>query len=124
MRGISYWFFLSAALYVAAGMIFGLYMAISHDHTLSPAHGHLNLVGWVTMAIFGIFYHLVPHAAQGMLPRVHFVLATVGLWLMVPGIALAIRGTTEALAALGSIATFVSMVLFLVVVVRSHRRVV
>jgi heme/copper-type cytochrome/quinol oxidase subunit 1 len=123
MRGPAFWFFCSAAAYVAAGMAFGIYMAISGDHTLSPVHGHLNLVGWVTMAIFGLFYHLVPHAAETRLARAHFAVATIGLWLMVPGIALAIRGATEAFAALGSLFSLASMLIFLFVVVRSHRRV-
>ena len=121
MRGLAFWFFASAALYVAAGMIFGIYMSISQDHSLSPVHAHLNLVGWVTMAIFGIYYHLVPEAAESRLARLHFILATIGLWLIVPGIALAIRGQTEALAAIGSLATLGSMLLFIFIVVRSRR---
>jgi hypothetical protein len=33
----------------------GILMAIAQDFTLAPAHAHLNLLGWVTMALYGLF---------------------------------------------------------------------
>jgi len=113
MRGVALWFFVSAVIYVTLGMLFGLWMSASHDHSLAPVHGHLNLVGWVTMALFGIYYHLVPAAAQTRLARLHFGIATLGVWIMVPGIGLAIMGRTEMLAALGSFLTLGSILIFL-----------
>jgi cbb3-type cytochrome oxidase subunit 1 len=121
MRGVALWFFASGVIYVTLGMFFGIWMAASQDHTLSGAHAHLNLVGWVTMALFGVFYHLVPAAAQSPLAKVHFALATIGVWLMVPGIALAVMGQTELLAIAGSLATVASMLVFLFTVVRQRR---
>jgi len=122
MRGVALWFFASAVVYVTFGMLFGIWMSASHDHTLAGAHAHLNLVGWVTMALFGIFYHLVPSAAGTRLATLHFVVATVGVWLLIPGIALAIRGQTEMLAILGSFATLGSMAIFLYTVMTRSRR--
>ena len=121
MRGVALWFFASAVIYVTLGMLFGIWMSASHDHGLASAHAHLNLVGWVTMAIFGVYYHLVPGAAQHRLATLHFVLATAGVWLLVPGIVLAIRRTTELLAVLGSFVTLASMLLFLVIVLKNQR---
>jgi len=121
MRGVALWFFASAVIYVTCGMLFGIWMSASHDHGLASAHAHLNLVGWVTMALFGIYYHLVPAAAENRLAVLHFAVATLGVWLLVPGIVLAIQGRTEILAILGSFATLASMLLFLVTVLRSQR---
>lgn len=121
MRGVALWFFTSAVIYVTLGMMFGIWMSASQDHGLASADAHLNLVGWVTMGLFGVYYHLVPAAAQGRLAVLHFALATIGLWLLVPGIVLAIRGKTEILAALGSFTTLASMMLFLVVVFGNRR---
>jgi hypothetical protein len=120
MRGVALWFFASGVIYVTLGMFFGIWMAASQDHTLSGAHAHLNLVGWVTMALFGVFYHLVPAAAQRPLAKAHFALATIGVWLMVPGIALAVMGQTELLAIAGSLATVASMLVFLFTVLRQR----
>jgi cbb3-type cytochrome oxidase subunit 1 len=117
MQRVGTWFFTVAALCAAVGMAWGIQMAATHDHLLSPAHAHLNLVGWVTMGLFGLYYRLTP-AAAGRLAWVHFALAVAGVLLMVPGIALAILGQTEALAIAGSFATIASMVLFVGTVLR------
>ena len=113
MKGIGLVFFVSAALYGLAGMSLGLWMGAQQDFTLAPVHAHLNLLGFVTMALVGFFYHLTP-AAAGRLARVHFGLATIGLWLMVPGIGLAVTGHGEAMAIVGSLVMISSMVLFVV----------
>lgn len=122
MRGIAFWFFLSAAFYVLFGMGFGIWMSASGDHQLASAHAHLNLIGWVSMALFGIYYHLVPAAGESRLAKLHFVVATVGLWTLVPGIALAIQRHTETFAKLGSLITILGMVLFVAIVIRSRQR--
>jgi hypothetical protein len=41
-------------------MVWGLVMAISNDHSAMPAHAHLNLLGWVSLFPFGIYYRLHP----------------------------------------------------------------
>ena len=119
MRGVALWFFVSAVLYVIVGMGFGIWMAASQDHSLAGAHAHLNLLGWVSMAIFGVYYHLVPAAAASRLAPLHFIVATLGLIVFVPGIALAIMGRGEALASIGALLSLASMLIFLVTVVRN-----
>ena len=122
MKGVALYFFLTAVLAVTGGMIWGIQMSISGSHLLGGAHAHLNLVGWVTMALFGIYYHLTPQAAATMLARVHYVVALAGLVLFIPGIVQAIRQTGETLAAAGSILTLLSMLIFLFTVVTQARR--
>jgi hypothetical protein len=117
MQSVGTWFFTVAALCATVGMAWGIQMAATHDHLLSPAHAHLNLVGWVTMGLFGLYYRLTP-AAAGRLAWVHFALALAGVLSMVPGIALAILGQTEALAVAGAFLTIASMVTFVVTVLR------
>ncbi|HWJ40081.1 MAG TPA: cbb3-type cytochrome c oxidase subunit I, partial [Candidatus Limnocylindrales bacterium] len=55
-----------------------------------PAHAHMNVVGFITMMIFGIGYQLLPrlfgHQLQSRaLAIAHWWLANVGLALMVAG---------------------------------------
>ena len=118
MRDLAFVFFLAAVLCVTGGMIWGLQMAASGDHSMVGAHAHLNLVGWVTMALFGLYYRLTPQAAQGLLPKIHAVLAITGVIVMVPGIAVAISGGSPLAAIVGSFLTFGSMATFLFTVVR------
>ncbi|KJS14572.1 MAG: signal peptide protein [Hoeflea sp. BRH_c9] len=119
MRGIGFYFFVFGALCVTAGMGWGIEMAISGDHRLAGAHAHLNLVGWVTMGLFGIYYTLTPRAAASGLAKIHLALAVAGVVVMVPGIAIAIQGGTEALAAAGSMLTAASMLVFLYTLFRN-----
>lgn len=122
MKGVALYFFVTAVVAVTFGMSWGIRMAISGDHLLAPAHAHLNLVGWVTMALFGLYYHLTPAAAEKALAKLHYIVALAGLLIMIPGIVLAIREVTEAMAAAGSILTLASMVIFLVTVLLNARR--
>lgn len=122
MRGLAFWFFFTAVIYVIAGMAFGIHMSIIHDYQLAPAHAHLNLIGWVCMAIFGLYYHLVPRAAASPLAKIHFVIATLGIWTIIPGIVFAVREEGETLAKIGSILSILSLILFLVIVVRSRAK--
>jgi hypothetical protein len=78
MQNISNWFFRLAVVYLIAGISLGLFMAASHDHSLFPVHAHINLLGWVTMSLFAIFYRFFPAAAASKLAAVHF-------WIYVPG---------------------------------------
>ncbi|HET7197492.1 MAG TPA: hypothetical protein VFI86_02415 [Burkholderiales bacterium] len=52
--------FRAAVLFVLAGMAWGIQMAVSGNHQAFPAHAHLNLLGWVSLFLFGVFYHLHP----------------------------------------------------------------
>jgi len=47
-------------LFVIAGMMWGPVMAISENHATFPAHAHRNLLGRVSLYLFGVFYHLHP----------------------------------------------------------------
>ncbi|MCE8512521.1 hypothetical protein KBY24_10330 [Ruegeria pomeroyi] len=123
MNGVARAFLLVAILAGLCGMVWGIQMSASHDHTLSPAHGHLNLLGWVSCSIFAFYYHLVPDAAENPLARVHFGLVVAAVILLAPGVALAIQGKTELLAKLGSVIMLVSMLLFGWIVLKAPRRV-
>ncbi|EYD78111.1 hypothetical protein Rumeso_00294 [Rubellimicrobium mesophilum DSM 19309] len=118
MRNIAFVFFLAAVLCVTCGMVLGLYMAASENHILVGAHAHLNLAGWASLALFGLYYNATPQAAQGWLPRVHAVVAILGVLIMVPGIAIASTGGTPGMAIVGSLLVFASMMIFLVTVIR------
>lgn len=118
MRNIGTLFIVTAALFASFGMLWGIQMSISQDHGLSPAHAHLNLVGWATMAIFGLYYSITPEA-RGRLAALHYVLHTIAVLIFAPGIVLAVSHKGESIAALGSLLVVASMLLFVIVVIRT-----
>lgn len=69
------------------GVSIGYYMGASHDFTASPVHAHINLLGWVSMFLYGLFYRVLPEAAQGLLPKLHLVLAVTGFLIFMPALA-------------------------------------
>ena len=118
MKQIPTRFFATAAIFALTGMIWGIQMSASHDHTLSPAHGHLNLIGFVAMSVFGTYYALTPPAAHSRLALLHYGLTVATVLLLTPGIALAITQRGEILAQVGSSLAVLSMALFAFVVLR------
>ena len=112
MRNLPTLFFLTAAIFALIGMVWGIQMSANHDHTLSPAHGHLNLIGFVAMSIFGIYYALTPQAAASRLAALHLALSIVTVLVLTPGIVLAISEQKETLAQIGSILAVITMALY------------
>jgi len=73
-------------LFALTGVSLGYWMGVTHQFLLSPVHAHLNLLGWVSMFLYGLFYRALPDAAGGWLPKVHLGLAVVGLTIMMIGL--------------------------------------
>ncbi|OAP36967.1 hypothetical protein AU381_19020 [Sinorhizobium glycinis] len=107
---------IGAVLYAVAGMVFGIVMSASGDHSLSPAHAHLILLGWVTLALYGTFYTLCAEATKTWVARIQVALAHLGVLVLTPGIVLAIQGRSETPAKVGAVIVLMSMLLFATVV--------
>lgn len=107
MPKISHLFFRAGILFLITGIGLGLAMSISQNHDVIGAHAHINLLGWVTSAIFGGYYALNPAKAEGRLPQIHFWVYTAGVALMSVALYLLLKGTTgaEPFVALGSLLT-------------------
>ncbi|WP_323766838.1 hypothetical protein [Marinovum sp.] len=118
MKSIATWFFGTGALFALCGMVWGIQMSATQDHTLSPAHGHLNLIGFVAMSVFGAYYALTPRAAAARIASIHYGLVTAAVLVLTPGIVLAITGQGETVAKLGSVLAVLSMAIFVFVVLR------
>ncbi|WCL53232.1 hypothetical protein [Gimibacter soli] len=114
-------FFKLGALYGLIGIALGVYMGASHDHSQMPTHAHLNLLGFVSMMLFGGYYRLHPAANHTMLARMHFWLSNIGLWMMIVGLFVMFSGNmgAEPLTAVGSIVVLISMAMFVAVTLRT-----
>ena len=121
MKGLAFWFMVLGVISVLVGMGWGIIMAGGKDYTMAAAHAHLNLLGFVSFSIFAFYYHLVPGSDSGMLPKLHFLLSVIGLVIVVPGIVLSKQGTTEVMAAGGSVLSALGMVCFFLVVLGGAR---
>jgi cbb3-type cytochrome oxidase subunit 1 len=105
-----------AALYLAVGVTMGIGMGIAHQFTLAPVHAHINLLGWATLAIMGVVYHVYPAAAQTRLATIHFWVHNTALPVFMVGLAFALTGHEAFLpvAIVGASVVFVGIVAFVV----------
>lgn len=62
MSWISVWFIRASIIYLALATLLGIVMAVAPDTIidLKFSHVHLNLLGWMSMMIFGVGYHIFP----------------------------------------------------------------
>ena len=106
-----------AALYALLGMSLGIWMGISGDHGQYPAHAHINLLGWVSFALYGLIYRNVPAAAQSRLAPWHFGVANLGAVLLLSGVFAILSGHPEfePLAAAGGMLTLLGGALFAII---------
>lgn len=105
-------FLLTALLYAIVGMGLGIHMGIAHDFSGTPIHVHINLVGWVTLAIYGLIHRAYPAMSASRLAWPQFWIAQAGALVFPIGIALSIYRDWPVLAILGSLAVFLAMILF------------
>jgi hypothetical protein len=117
------WFMRFGILFALIGVSLGIYMGITHEFQFSPVHAHINLVGWASMFLAGLFYKSHPEADTG-LARIHLYIAVPGLILLAAGIYGSIAATAWAapVVGLGSILTFVAMLLFAFIVFKTTGR--
>jgi uncharacterized membrane protein len=114
-------FFKAAITFLLLGIAMGLQMSISGEHNVTGAHAHTNLLGWVTMAIFGGYYALNPAKAETRLATIHFWSYVASVVVMVPSLYLLYLGYSafEAPLAIASLVAFASVAVFAAVVFSS-----
>lgn len=107
-----------AVLYILVGVVIGIVMAASHDYTLRPVHTHVNLAGWASMAIFGLFYRAVPAAADSTMAKAHFWIYNISAPILLVLLTMFVSGNTaiEPLLAISSIALAIGFLCFAIVV--------
>ncbi|MGB8078430.1 MAG: cbb3-type cytochrome c oxidase subunit I [Gallionella sp.] len=89
------WFIYACIIYSIIGFSWGAIMGgvpafrhfvdySSHGRLITLAHGHINLLGWVEMAIFAALYYVVPAVSRRpiysvRLVKIHFWMHNFGL---------------------------------------------
>ncbi len=115
-----------AVAFVIAGMAMGIGMAASQDHSIMPAHAHLNLLGWVSLFLFGIYYERRPALDSSRLALIQVGLWSVGTIVLTAAVAAIHLGYVAAdpIAALASLVILAAMLLFAYFVFRPATSVV
>ena len=97
MPRVSAAFFAFGVVCVLCGMGLGMHMGATQDFAMAPVHAHLNLLGWVTMALYGTFYALTSATMSKRLAWINFYVAALGVVLLIPSLAMFLSGNTKVL---------------------------
>jgi len=110
-----------AVLFVIIGMIVGVYMAASHNHALGQAHAHINLIGWVSLFLIGLFYERRPQLDKSVSARWQVIIYSIGAVVTNASLAALLLGNAgaEPGAAAGSFIVLGSMIWFAWLVFRN-----
>ncbi|MEM7068474.1 MAG: hypothetical protein AAF478_06275 [Pseudomonadota bacterium] len=116
-------FLITAVLYGLLGLGYGLMMAITQDHGQMPTHAHIMVIGWVSFAIFGMFYKQYEEGVSLGLAKAHFWLAQISLLVLVIALTMVYsgNGAGDPIAAVSAIAYSVSFLVFSVVALKAVR---
>lgn len=126
MPRVSAAFFALGAVLLLGGMTLGEYMGAHENFALAPLHAHINLLGWVTLALYGTFYALTRETYSPVLAWANFVLSGTGVLAMIPLLALTLTAPNgaQAYGALAGAAGGVALLGLLVFIVSVLRELV
>ncbi|WP_166039621.1 hypothetical protein [Sphingosinicella sp. YJ22] len=113
MQRIDIMFILLGALMLVCGVSMGIYMGIAHDFSLAPIHAHANLVGWVSLTLFGIVYRIFPELKERRMAATHLGFAAPAAIVFPFGIYLAIFAEWPFLSIVAALAWMVGCLIFL-----------
>lgn len=120
MSKITVGFIKCAMVYFVLAILIGIYMSSAGaSYPLKQIHTHFNLLGWMSMMIFGVAYHILPRFSGAplwseKLATAQLYLANAGLIGMALGWILISTGGPKILLVIASIAEGVSIVFFVV----------
>lgn len=111
--------FRAAILIALTGMVWGAAMGATGDHATHPAHAHLNLLGFVALFLFGLFYHLHPALDATRLARMQVWAWIAGSLALAAGVAMIHTGRPgEPIAGVASVVLILDMATFGWIVLR------
>src|SRR3972149_4216415 len=99
MSSITVWFIRLAIIYFVLAILLGLHMSVAGPvYPWMPIHVHFNLLGWISMMIYGVAYHILPRFSgrplwSDRLSVWHIWLSNIGLVGMAAGWMMSASGT-------------------------------
>lgn len=106
-----------STIYFLIGITFGIYIGVADQFQFSSAHAHINLLGWVSLAIIGAIYHLFPEAGENKLAKGNFWLMMLGVPLLTFAMVLFRMGMEEfagPMSGVGGILILIGVLVFVV----------
>lgn len=112
-----------SAVYFALGVLLGLYMSMAQNYVYTGVHAHVNLLGWASLALAGIFYWLFPKAGNSIYGKIHFWLHNLGLPIMMISLFMVVSGFSQFLTfiPIGAIMVSIAVLFFAFNIIKNVR---
>lgn len=81
-----------AVVYLVIGMTLGIGMGMTHNFLFRSVHAHVNLLGWASLALAALVFHVFPETARTRLAAVWFWTYNISLPLGIGAVALVMAG--------------------------------
>lgn len=120
MSKITVYFIKCALIYLLVSIIIGIYMSGSGpQYPYKQIHTHFNLLGWMSMMIYGVAYHILPRFSgrplwSEKLATAHLYLANIGLLGMALGWILMSAGWDHTVHAIFSVVETIAILFFVI----------
>ena len=119
MERVIVWYLRMSVIYFVLGVVIGFTLLLWPDEALYyiPVHVHLNLLGFMSMMIYGVGYHILPKFSGAFIhsPRImniQFWVSNAGLIGMAISWPFMLRGESGVPLIVSSFLTVVAAVLF------------
>ena len=99
-------------LCLLGGESLGIWMGANQNFTLAPAHAHLNLVGWVTLSLYGVAHRLYPALSASRLAMPQMIVAIIAAVTVPFTVAYTIMGGSELPAIINSLFIVLGTLMF------------
>jgi hypothetical protein len=109
-------FVIIGSLGLVVGMLLGVGMGAAHNFALAPLQAHVNLIGFVSAAIFGMAYRHWPALKDSSLAPYQFWIFVIATPIALIGLAFTLMNGPEAQTIVGSIAVLIGAALFAVTI--------
>jgi cbb3-type cytochrome oxidase subunit 1 len=130
MEPVIVWYLRMSVIYFVAGAVVGFMMILNPGDSgyYVSAHAHLNLLGFMSMMIYGVGYHILPrfsgqHIYSPKMMHIQFWVANAGLIGMAVCWPLHARGDfsnlAEPLLFISALLSFVSVILFAINILKT-----
>jgi hypothetical protein len=94
------------------GMALGMWMGAQENFQYADAHAHLNLLGFVASALYGLLYRVYPDLARSRLAWPQCIMHFLGVLIFVPGILIVTLTGNQAAVITGGILVMLATLTF------------
>ena len=72
--------------YIVIGMILGIFMAATHNHSQFVTHAHINLAGFLLSFVYGMVHKLWLGQANSTMAKMQFIIHQTAVVMMTTGL--------------------------------------